>query len=271
MTLAEATRQLLTAYQGGAAVALLFDYDGTLTPIVPHPWLAEISAETRELLQQLIQQPRLHLGILSGRSLEELIQMVGLANLYYCGTSGLELDLRGKRLLPPHAEEATHLIDGLARSLQSLAAGASGAWVEKKPLGLTVHYRAVAAALIPAFRERVNHVLNGYDGQVEVVPGPAAIEVTTNLGWNKGTAVYMIVNDVGPNAIPFYAGDFANDAVAMEAVRNLGGFAVGIGGQAPPANCCLSDASALMAFLRSFLEKIEQLASSDSNPLVPHA
>ena len=139
MTLAEATCQLLTAYQGGAAVALLFDYDGTLTPIVPHPWLAEISAETRELLQQLIQQPRLHLGILSGRSLEELIQMVGLANLYYCGTSGLELDLRGKRLLPPHAEEATHLIDGLARSLQGLAAGASGAWVEKKPLGLTVH------------------------------------------------------------------------------------------------------------------------------------
>ena len=85
MTLAEATRQLLTAYQGGAAVALLFDYDGTLTPIVPHPWLAEMSAETRELLQQLIQQPRLHLAILSGRSLEELIQMVGLANLYYCG------------------------------------------------------------------------------------------------------------------------------------------------------------------------------------------
>ncbi len=226
MTLAEATRHLLTAYQGGAAVALLFDYDGTLTPIVPHPWLAEISAETRELLQQLIQQPRLHLGILSGRSLEELIQMVGLANLYYCGTSGLELDLRGKRLLPPHAEEAALVIDGLARSLQSLAAGASGAWVEKKPLG---------------------------------------------LGWNKGAAVYMIVNDVGPNAIPFYAGDFANDAVAMEAVRNLGGFAVGIGGQAPPANCCLSDASALMAFLRSFLEKIEQLASSEPHPLLPRA
>jgi len=184
-------------------------------------------------------------------------------------TSGLELDLRGKRLLPPHAEEAALLIDGLARSLQGLAAGAGGAWVEKKPLGLTVHYRAVAAALIPAFRERVNHVLNGYDGQVEVVPGPAAIEVTANLGWNKGTAVYMIVNDVGPNAIPFYAGDFANDAVAMEAVRNLGGIAVGIGNQAPAGSCCLSDTSALIAFLQSFLKKIEQLVANVPSSAAP--
>jgi trehalose 6-phosphate phosphatase len=271
VTLAEISRQLLAAYQGGAEVALLLDYDGTLTPIVAHPWLAEISAETRELLQQLIEQPRLHLGILSGRSLEELIQMVGLANLYYCGTSGLELDLRGKRLLPARAEEAALFIDALAGSLQGLAAGASGAWVEKKPLGLTVHYRAVGPALIPAFRERVNHVLNGYDGQVEVVPGPAAIEITAKLGWDKGTAVYMIVNDIGSKVVPFYAGDFANDAVAMQAARNLGGIAVGVGTQAPAANCCLSDTLALTAFLQSFLEKVRQLASSEPHPLLPRA
>jgi trehalose-phosphatase len=100
----EVTRQLIAAYQSGIPIVLLFDYDGTLTPIVAHPWLAEISADGRKLLQDLIRQPRLHLAILSGRSLDELIQMVGLADLYYCGTGGLELDLRGKRLLPPHAE-----------------------------------------------------------------------------------------------------------------------------------------------------------------------
>jgi trehalose 6-phosphate phosphatase len=268
VTLAVATHQLLAAYQNGTEVALLFDYDGTLTPIVPHPWLAEMSAETRQLLQDLIQQPRLHLGILSGRSLEELIQMVGLGDIYYGGTSGLELDLRGKRLLPPRVDDATLMIDGLARSLQSLAAGAGGAWVEKKPLGLTVHYRAVAPALIPALRERVNHILGGYAGQVEAVPGPSAIEITASLGWNKGTAVYMIVNDMGTNVLPFYAGDFANDAVAMEAVRNLGGIAVGVGAQAPAASCSLSDTSELLAFLQSFLEKIEQLAANVPQPAV---
>jgi trehalose-phosphatase len=267
VTPADVTRQLLTAYQGGAAVALFLDYDGTLTPIVSHPWLAEISAETRRLLQQLIQQPRLHLAILSGRSLDELIQMVGLADLYYCGTSGLELDLRGKRLTPPHAEQAAMRIEGLARSLQGLVAGAFGAWVEKKPLGLTVHYRNVAPALIPALRERVNHVLRDHEAHVKVLPGPAAIEIKANLGWNKGTAVHMMVNDIGPNTVAFYAGDFANDAAAIEAVLALRGFTVGIGDQAPAANCSLADPSELLTFLQSFLEKIEQLNSRELHPL----
>jgi trehalose-phosphatase len=263
VTPAEVIGRLCTAYQSGAAIALLCDYDGTLAPIVAHPWLAEISGETRQVLQQLIRQPRLHLAILSGRALDELIQMVGLGDLYYSGTGGLELDLRGKRLLPPRAEESVVLIDGLARSLQSVAAGAPGAWVEKKPLGLTVHYRSVAPALIPAFRDRINHVLGRYEGQIRVLPGPSAVEVTANLGWNKGTAVHMIVNDLGANAMPVFAGDGANDADAMEAVRTLGGITLGIGAQAPAAATCrLSDSSALVAFLQSFLEKIEQLASS---------
>jgi trehalose-phosphatase len=267
VTVVEVTRQLLTAYQSEAPVALLFDYDGTLTPIVPHPWLAELPAPTRQLLQDLIRQPRLHVGILSGRSLDELIQMVGLADAYYCGTGGLELDLRGKRLLPLHAEESKARIGELARVLQNVAAGAMGAWVEEKPLGLTVHYRAVAPALIPAFREKVNHVLRRYGHQVRVLPGPAAIEVTANLGWNKGTAIHMIVNDVGSNALALYAGDNANDADSMEAVRALGGITIGIGAQAPAtAACCLPDPSALAAFLQSFLEKVEPLASRAGSP-----
>jgi trehalose-phosphatase len=263
----EVTRQLITAYQSGIPIVLLFDYDGTLTPIVAHPWLAEISADGRRLLQDLIRQPRLHLAILSGRSLDELIQMVGLANLYYCGTGGLELDLRGKRLLPPHAEQAMPLIDELARPLQTVAAGATGAWVENKPLGLTVHYRAVSAALIPAFREKINHVLRRYEGRIRTVPGPSAIEITANLGWNKGTAVQMIVNDVGSNALPLFAGDGANDADAIEAVHSLGGISMGIGAQAPPAvTCRLPDPPALADFLQSFLEKVELLDSVASNP-----
>jgi len=269
VTVAEVIGRLVTAYQNDAPVALLFDYDGTLTPIVPHPWLAEMAAPTRQLLQELIRRPRLHLGILSGRSLDELIQMVGLADVYYCGTGGLELDLRGKRLLPPRAEESKALIGELARSLHNVVVGAFGAWIEEKPLGLTVHYRAVAPALIPALRERVNHVLRRYGDQVRVLPGPSALEVMANLGWNKGTAIQMIVNDVGPNAVPLYAGDNANDGDSMEAVRALGGIGIGIGPQAPTAAACrLSDTSALAAFLQSFLEKIEPLVASavSSNP-----
>ena len=257
-------RQLLTAYQSGVPVALLFDYDGTLAPIAPHPWLAELPAETRLLLQRLIRQPRLHLGILSGRALDELIQMVGLANLYYCGTSGLELDLRGKLILPPQAVQSAGLIEDVARALQSVAAGAPGAWLEKKPLGLTVHYRSVSPALIPAFRDRINRGLYAYGQRIRVIPGRSAVEITPNLGWTKGSAVHRIIQDVGTNPLPFYAGDGANDNEAMEVVRSLGGITLGIGSYSPaPASARLPDPQALMSFLLTLLENIEHHAAAN--------
>ena len=256
------TRQLLAAYENGAHIALLFDYDGTLAPIAPHPWLAELPSETRILLQRLAQQPRLYLGVLSGRALDELIQMVGLGSLYYCGTSGLELDLRGKRILPPQAVQSAGLIEVLAGALQSIAAGAPGAWLEKKPLGLTVHYRGVSAALIPAFRDRINHVLHPYGQRIRVIPGRSAVEITPNLGWTKGTAVHRIIQDVGTNTMPFYAGDGANDSEAMEAVRSLGGITLGIGSQPPSAALArLPDPQALMNFLQTLLENLEHHAA----------
>jgi trehalose-phosphatase len=184
--------------------------------------------------------------------------MVGLANLYYCGTSGLELDLRGKRILPPQALQSAALIDDLARALHYVAAGAIGAWVEVKPLGLTVHYRAVSPALIPAFRDRINLVLHSFAGKIRTIPGRSAIEITPNLGWTKGSAVHRIIQDVGPTSLPFYAGDSANDSDAIEAVRSLGGITVGIGSYPPEAaSARLPDPRALVNFLQALLELIE--------------
>jgi trehalose 6-phosphate phosphatase len=255
----DVSRQLLTAYQKGTLVALLFDYDGTLAPIAPHPWLAEMPAETRAILKQLSQRPRLHIGVLSGRALDELIQMVGLADLYYCGTSGLELDLRGKRVLPPESEQFGALMENLARSLHNVAAGASGAWVERKPLGLTVHYRGVEPALIPAFRQRINFILHTLSDKIRAVPGRAAIEVTPNIGWTKGSAVRSILQHIGPNTFPFYAGDSGNDAAGMDVVRSLGGITLGIGMQAPTsASRCLADPAELAALLQNFLRDLER-------------
>jgi len=255
------TGRLLTAHRKGASIALLFDYDGTLAPIAAHPWLAEMPADTRAVLQKLGRQPRLHIGVLSGRALDELIQMVGLADLYYCGTSGLELDLRGKRVLPAQREECATIIEDLARSLHSVATGASGAWVEKKPLGLTVHYRGVEPALIPAFRDRVNHIVHALGDKIRTTSGRSAIEVTPNIGWTKGSAVKNILEHIGPNAFPLYAGDSGNDAAGMEMVRVLGGITIGIGAHAPiGASLSLEGPPELAVLLQAFLEDLERQA-----------
>ena len=53
---------------GSSKLNLLLDYDGTLTPIVAHPDLAVLSAETRRVLTTLAEMPDVSVCIMSGRS-----------------------------------------------------------------------------------------------------------------------------------------------------------------------------------------------------------
>ena len=61
----------LTEYVGNASkIAILLDYDGTLTPIVKHPSLAILSKETKDILERLASRPDVFIAIISGRGVE---------------------------------------------------------------------------------------------------------------------------------------------------------------------------------------------------------
>ena len=61
-----------------------------------------------------------------------------------------------------------------------------------------------------------------------------SLEIVPELSWNKGTAVQMIVDSIAADKVlVLYAGDSANDLSATEVVARLGGFAIGIGPEAP--------------------------------------
>ncbi len=76
------TRQLKDA----SDILLLTDYDGTLTPIVERPELANLSEETRRLLEALAHQPKFRRldmtrsqeGIFNGAFISALQPSVGL-------------------------------------------------------------------------------------------------------------------------------------------------------------------------------------------------
>lgn len=57
-------------------MALLLDYDGTLAPIAPHPDLAIIPAETKNVLQRLSNLPDVYIAIVSGRNVNNVKEMV---------------------------------------------------------------------------------------------------------------------------------------------------------------------------------------------------
>jgi trehalose 6-phosphate phosphatase len=230
----EVLMPLLAAYHSGEQLLLLFDYDGTLTPIVEHPWQAKLDPSTRQLLADLAAQPNVYVGILSGRRLDELEQLIALPQVLYCGLSGIEMRLDGNLIVHPAARDSVQLINEITRRLAAIERVYPGAWVEHKRYGFTVHYRGVEPALIPEVRTRIQGFLECWAQRLRIVEAPLAVEVLVGGTWNKGDAARKMLEQVGEPVFVSFAGDAANDREAVEVVTGHGGIAVGVGPLAPP-------------------------------------
>jgi trehalose-phosphatase len=213
---------------------LLFDYDGSLAPLARHPALARLDPATRRELARLARVPRVVVGIVSGRSVEDVKRMVRLSGLAYAGTGGLEVEIGGRLAVAPEALRARALVRLAADGLEAALAPWAGAWIERKPLGVALHYRGVARRDVPALCRRARRALRLRAGALRTVTGPMALEVTAATSWTKGTAVRTIVGRLsGGVAAVLYAGDAESDREAFRAALALGGVAVGVGPRAP--------------------------------------
>jgi trehalose 6-phosphate phosphatase len=253
-------RRLLAAYGQGRPIVLMSDYDGTLVPLVEHPSLARLDRRTHRLLRRLSSWPGVHVAIVSGRALRDIQALVSLPKVLLAGTSGLELDLHGLRITHPQARQAEEIIARLGTRLREALGTFPDAWVEEKGMGLTVHYRQVPPHQIPPLRSRLETILLDYGSQLQSLDGPMSVEVTPQLGWNKGTAVRQILRHIGgEGAALLYAGDGANDADAFEAVNQLAGITLGIGPDAPAtAHCRLSGPAVVKKLLAQLNDALDE-------------
>ena len=226
---------VVEAYGRNRALLLLFDYDGTLTPIVRHPSLALLPPSTRTLLTRFAALPRVTIGVVSGRALAEVRHLVPLGGCYYAGSGGLELDLLGERRQYPFGAAFDSSLSAIHDSLLDLLRKHPGTWVERKPMSLAVHFRGLLPLSAVCFRSAVAERLAAIPGvRFRVVS--EAVEVTPAGGWDKGTAVETVLarlRETQPEPLPVYFGDAANDEEGMAATVAAGGFAVGVGPEAP--------------------------------------
>lgn len=73
-------------------VLILCDYDGTLTPIVSKSELATLSKKMKGILCLFSDHKRYKLGIISGRALEDVKNLVRIEGIYYAGNHGFEIE-----------------------------------------------------------------------------------------------------------------------------------------------------------------------------------
>ena len=232
-------------------VLLLSDYDGTLTPIVDRPELADLPAGTRQLLRALAHRHCFTVGIISGRALSDLKQRVGIGSIVYAGNHGLEIEGPGISFINPLAEEMKPVLRVIHQVLSNALHTVRGALVEDKGLSLSVHYRLVEEEEVEEAKTVFERILRmpHLSGKVKITSGKKVHEVRPAVDWDKGKAIKLLMKRYGKGGrrsglLPVYLGDDLTDEDGFGAIERYGdGLTVFVGGE--------SDSTMARYFLRS--------------------
>jgi len=204
-------------------LALLLDYDGTLTPMGAHPDLATIPPETKALLEDLSTRPDTLLGIISGRNSANVKQLVGIDNIVYAGNHGLEVVYPdGTKYTYQLPTEFHNQVKELTISLEKSVVR-DGAWIESKGASLTLHFRATPEEKRAELQRTAGEIIE--KAGFNVGRAHLAIEARPKIDWNKGSVALLILNrEFGENnwqgkVKVVFVGDDTTDEDAMLALQ----------------------------------------------------
>ena len=223
----QVSRQLVAADH----ILLLLDYDGTLSPIAGRPDLAVLPSRAGVALSSVHRLDRFTLGIVSGRSLADVREMVGIPGLVYAGNHGLEIDGPDGIFIHPEAEELQPHLDLVLEALRERLSDLQGVYVEGKGLTLSVHYRLTPEEVRPQVMEGFDEVMGqvAHGERVRITRRKEILEVRPRVNWHKGRAIARIAGAFPHGTLPIYFGDDLTDEDGFEAVHDLKGISVFVG------------------------------------------
>ncbi|KAJ2968896.1 hypothetical protein NQ176_g8951 [Zarea fungicola] len=188
---------LLSQYRAASKRIFMFDYDGTLTPIVREPSAAVPSERLLESLKLLAADPRNSVWVISGRDQEFLTQHLG-----HIPELGFSAE-HGSFMRDPGSQEWINLAETFDMGWQSevmevfqkYTDKVTGSFIERKRCALTWHYRLADPEQGLHMSREAHHELEqtvGKKWDVEVMAGKANIEVRPTF-INKGEIVKRLI------------------------------------------------------------------------------
>ncbi len=211
-------------------LGLVFDIDGTLSPIVPTPDAATLYPGVADLLAKA--HTRAQVAIMTGRAVDDGAAMVNVEGLTYIGTHGLEWsaglpathEVQLEPAALPYVEAGQQLLDLAEQHFSNGAGpegavGAGGIIVQRKRVGGSLHYRLAshpeqARQQIFALLEEPARRLHMRLGE-----GKSVVEVLAPLAINKGYALRRYVEMYKLRGIVFAGDDRTDLDAVMEIVR----------------------------------------------------
>ena len=198
------------AHSGGI---FLFDFDGTLAPIAADPSRAGLPEASRAALAHLAGSSRVALGIVSGRKIADLRSLVGLKNIYYIGSHGLEwMPPGGRRQLRATPLQCRRM-RRLASQLQHALRDIPGILVEPKVASVAVHYRKANARDVRMAIAEVQRAARQHTPRPRLLKGKKVIELLPPGTRSKGATVKTLLSHLRRRRLPLtvYLGDDVTD------------------------------------------------------------
>jgi len=202
---------------------LFLDYDGTLTPIVSRPELALCPSEVKRHLGELRDLPGVYVAIISGRSLKDLREKIGVSGIIYVGNHGLEIEYpdgrHNKMLSSARTKELKRITFNLQNSLKEVP----GILFEEKGPILSVHYRNVHKKFFERIHQVMEKELRHWRDRWRMASGKMVLEIQPNVDFHKGKAVREILEMFPPlELLPIYLGDDQTDEDAFRVLKGKG-------------------------------------------------
>jgi len=213
----------LQAKVGRRSLAVFLDYDGTLTPIVSRPELARIDETMHSVVRDLADV--CPTAIVSGRGREDVMELVGLDNVYYAGSHGFDIQgPNGSHIQYEVDPSLESEMEAAARQLGTDAEGIEGVIVEDKRFSVAVHYRMVSEKDVSRLERAVDRVVAEHP-KLRRADGKKVFEVRPKIDWDKGKALLWLLEALGlsdSQLTPVYIGDDTTDEDAFRAIREAG-------------------------------------------------
>ncbi len=202
-------------------ISLFLDYDGTLVRFASRPEGATPTLEVRRILKRLLANPRVRPVIITGRSLKDIMEIIGMEGLDYIGFHGFESRVCGKYKSMISAKNRSSL-----RKIRDAAerefAGIDGIWIEDK-MGASVnfHYRDFDGEPEKEKERFIDIVRSHGNGSLRVIGGSRILEALPG-DRDKGKAVTEFLERHAKDSLPLYFGDDMTDEDAFDVLKGRG-------------------------------------------------
>jgi trehalose 6-phosphate phosphatase len=198
--------------------AILFDIDGTLSPIVQNAADAHVPESTRQFLIRVARRYRV-VACVSGRQASDARAMVAIGTITYLGSHGAEMLRPGwtEAVLDPGLEDWARRVQEFGREADTAEARRLRVRLEDKRVIVAFHWRGApdedaAKAAVDAIAQRAEAA--GFRTHW----GRKVLEVRPPVRIDKGAGIASLLTDCDVD-VALYAGD---DVTDLDAFRMLG-------------------------------------------------